>query len=170
MGVSRSIRVVLAESRRALRMTQAELGTAVHSSHRSVVRWEGGESMPSVQHLAALATLLRPVSRELATEVAAFAGETLDSLSIEERPSPPRPPPLPVMNFTPVPGPMRPKPEDLVDVVVLAAMLDTGGSAADVRRWLYVAVRRACDVGLTMAEAERALRPAPVAPRSDTDR
>jgi hypothetical protein len=94
-----------------------------------------------------LARLVYPHNPGLAAELAAYAGETLLGLGIEAPPVPPPPPPRDT------------KATDLVDILVLAAMVESGGTAHDVRRWLHAALKRACDVGLSLAEAERALRP-----------
>ena len=160
MVIVRNLRPVLHEARRALRMTQTEFATAVEASQRSVVRWEGGTATPAPQHLANLAALLHPVNRDLASEVAAHAGATLISLNLEAPPPPPAPPVPPVV-APPAPPPARPpaKPVDLVDVLVLAAMLETGSTAPDARRWLHVVMKRARDIGLTIEEAEEGLRP-----------
>ena len=40
-------------------------------------------------------------------------------------------------------------------------MAESGGAAADVRRWIHAVMKRAGDVGLTVEEAEKALRPPP---------
>jgi transcriptional regulator with XRE-family HTH domain len=160
----RNLRLVIGDARRALHMTQADFAGAVQGSHRSVVRWEGGQSIPAAHHLTNLATLLHPVDRDLAAEAALHAGATLESLGLEvppPPPAPPAPPPPPQAALPPAPPPRpRPKPGDLVDVLVFAGTLETGASAAEVRRWLHVVIKRACDVGLTMEEAEEGLRPA----------
>ena len=106
-----------------------------------------------------LAALLYPRNRDLAEEVAAYAGQTLVSLQLEAPPAPPAPPSVAAAAL-PVPG-VRAKPEDLVDILVLAGMAESGGAAADVRRWIHAVMKRAGDVGLTVEEAEKALRPPP---------
>ncbi len=159
MKPSRSARFVVFDARRALGMTQAQFGPAIGGSHRSTVRWEGGESTPGFHQYVNLATLLYPRNRDLAEEVAAYAGETLVSLKLEPPPAPPAPPPA-VAAAPPVTA-ARAKAEDLVDILVLAGMVESGGAPADVRRWIHAVMKRACDVGLTVEEAEKALRPPP---------
>ena len=108
------------------------------------------------------------LDRERAAEVAALAGESLVSLKLEAPPAPAASSPAAASTRAPgaapalAPAPTRalPKPEDLVDVLVLAGIVETGGSAVEVRRWLHAVMKRACDVGLSVEEAERALRPA----------
>jgi DNA-binding XRE family transcriptional regulator len=139
-------------------MTQTEFATAVEASQRSVVRWEGGTATPAPQHLANLAALLHP--RGLAAEVAAHAGATLISLNLEAPPpAPPVPPFVVPLAAPPPPARPRTKPVDLVDVLVLAAMLEMSCTAPDARRWLHAVMKRARDIGLTIEEAEEGLRP-----------
>lgn len=136
-------------------MTQAQFGTALGSSHRSAVRWDAGQATPGIDTLRTLARLLHPRDRALAAEVADAAdGETLVSLGLEPPPPPRAPPP-------PTPAPL-PRAEDLVDVVVLAAVELTGSLPATVRPMLHAVFKRGHEVGLTMEAAEKALRP-PVA-------
>jgi hypothetical protein len=142
--------VLIGEARRELRMTQEEFGHALGSSHRSAVRWDAGEATPSDHQLHTLARLLYPTNRALATEVAdAAGGETLKSLGLEgsaPSPAPPAPATLP-------------RAEDLVDILVLAAVELTGSSPATVRPMLHAVFRRGREVGITMEAAEKALRP-----------
>ncbi len=138
-------------------MSQKDFGYAVGSSHRSAVRWDAGQSTPGEHELRKLAGLLYPNERDLAVEVSAAAGETLESLGLEAPPPlPPPPPPAPVV-----------RPEDLVEIVVLTAVEQTGATPADARRWLHAVFKRALDIGLTTEVTEKALRPAAQgAPRS----
>jgi hypothetical protein len=155
----RSVSVVLGEARRALGMTQRAFGYAVGASHRSAVRWDAGQSVPAAHHLHALAKLVLPRSRDLAVEVARAADTTLVDLGLEAPPPPPGPPPPP-----PAPPAQHPTPaariEDLVDVLVLVAVEKSGAAPADARRWLRAVFERGTALGLSMADAERALRPA----------
>lgn len=152
----RRINLILGEARQVLRMSQREFGYAVGSSHRSAVRWDAGHADPGPHHLLALARLLYPQHRELAIEVADAADETLESLGLE---APPPPLPPPAVN----------RPEDLVDIIVLAAVEQTGASVATARSLLHAVFKRAADVGLSVEAAERALRPVVVrSEREDT--
>lgn len=146
----RSIHEVLGDARSALGMTQEEFGIAVGASHRSAVRWDAGQATPGVHQLHTLTRLLYPQHRALAAEVAAHADESLESLGLEA-PPPPVPPRTPH-------GMLRP--EDLVDVVVLAAVEITGSPSPAVRSLLHAVFKRGREVGLTMEDAEKALRPA----------
>src|SRR5579859_2471030 len=92
----RSMRAVLSEARRTLGMTQEQFGLALGSSHRSAVRWDGGDAEPAEHHLRALVPLLYRENRELAAEVASVLHETLESLGLEAPPAPPVPPLAPV--------------------------------------------------------------------------
>ncbi|HVR02991.1 MAG TPA: hypothetical protein VMT47_12720 [Polyangia bacterium] len=98
--------------------------------------------------------MLFPCDRALAAEVADLAGETLVGLGLEAPPAPPAPPPLP----SPPPAPaIVLRAEDLVDIVLLAAVELTGAAPADLRPLLRTVFRRAHDVGLTTESAARAL-------------
>jgi transcriptional regulator with XRE-family HTH domain len=148
----RAIRLILGEARNALHMSQREFGYAVGASHRTASRWDGGKASPGVHHLHVLARLLHPHDRTLAAEVADAADETLESLGLEIPPAPPPPAPLAL------PAP-KARPEDLVDLLVLTAVEQTGSSPAAVRPWLHAVVKRGAELGLTMEVAEQALRP-----------
>jgi transcriptional regulator with XRE-family HTH domain len=137
-------------------MSQRKFGMSVGSSHRTAARWDAGRSVPSVHNLQILARLLYAEHRELAIEVADAADETLESLGLEAPP----PPPLP-------PAPHRA--EDLVDIVVLAAVEQTGAPVATARGLLHAVFKRAAEIGLSVEAAERALRPVVVrSEREDT--
>ena len=150
----RSIHIILGEARRALGMSQEKFGYAIGSSHRSAVRWDAGRARPADHHLRTLAGLLHPVERALAAEVAAAIDETLESLGLEA-PRPPAPPGPP----TPPPPPAL-RPEDLIEIVVLAAVEQAGLAPATARQGLYAVFKRAREIGLTVEVAEKALRPA----------
>jgi hypothetical protein len=144
----RTIRHLLTDARRTLGMSQREFGPALGSSHRTATRWDSGASVPFELELRKLAELLVPIDQELATEAAAHMGETLESLGLVAA----RPPAKPVAPPTP--------PEDLVDIVVCAAAEASDVSPRAMRTLLYVAFRRANQVGLTVEQVERALAPA----------
>jgi hypothetical protein len=147
----RSIAVILHETQRALHMSQREFGPAVGASHRSAVRWMAGQAVPSEGQLRNLAQLLHSQDRTLAAEVADFIDETLVSLGLETEPPPfPASPP-------PAPPPPTVAAEDLVDVLVLAAVERTGAAPAPMRALLHAVFKRAREVGLTVEAAEKAL-------------
>jgi transcriptional regulator with XRE-family HTH domain len=139
-------------------MSQREFGAATGSSHRTAARWDAGRATPAPHHLRRLACLLYPEHRELATEAADAADETLESLGLEAAP-PPLPPPLPPQAAH--------RPEDIVDIVVLTAVDQTGAPVATARSLLHAVFKRAAELGLSVEAVEKALRPAAV--RSERD-
>lgn len=153
----RPIHAIVAEARSALSMSQREFGEAVGSSHRSAVRWDAGQASPGEHHLHTLAKLLHPVDRSLAAEVADAADETLEGLGLETPLVPAPPPPA----APPLPPPPQARAEDLVDLLVLTAVEQTGSAPAVVRPWLYAVMKRGAELRLTMDIAAQALRPAP---------
>jgi hypothetical protein len=93
---------------------------------------------------------VHPHDRALAAEVGGAIDETLESLGLEAPPpAPPAPPP---------PAPAL-RPEDPVEIVVLAAVEHTGAAPAAERQWLHAVFKRAHEIGLSTDIAERALRP-----------
>jgi hypothetical protein len=145
----RNVGLILLESQRALHMSQREFGYAVGASHRSAVRWAARQATPGESHLRKLAGLLLPHNRALAAEVADYIDESLVSLGLEA-PAPPQPSPRP-------PGPQL-RAEDLVDLLVLAAVERTGAAPAATRTMLHAVFKRAREVGLTVEVAEGALQ------------
>jgi len=139
----RPIHALLTDARRTLSLSQSEFGYAVGASHRTAVRWDAGQSTPAPHHLAKLAALLYGKNRELAQEVAVAADRTLEDLGLE-KPAPPA-------------GP-RFRPEDRAELLVLVAVEESGSAPATVRPWLHAVFARAMELGLTVQEAEAALR------------
>lgn len=80
--------------------------------------------------------------------MADYIDESLVSLGLEA-PAPPQPPPRP-------PGPQL-RAEDLVDLLVLAAVERTGAAPAAMRTMLHAVFKRAREVGLTVEVVESAL-------------
>jgi hypothetical protein len=126
----------------------------VGSSHRTAVRWDGGNARPAAHHLHNLARLIHPIDRAFAADIADAGDETLKGLGLE-----PLPPPSPVLRL-----------EDLVDLLVLTAVEHSGSTPAAVRPWLRAVMKRGADLGLTMASAEQALRPPPPEEPASKDR
>ncbi|HEX3343475.1 MAG TPA: hypothetical protein VHS09_02835, partial [Polyangiaceae bacterium] len=89
-----------------------------------------------------------------------YVDETLVSLGLEAPPPPPEPPPPAPVPPPPPPPPPPTPPEDLVDVLVLAAVETTGAAPAPMRALLHTVFKRAREVGLTVEAAEKALRAA----------
>jgi hypothetical protein len=156
----RIIQLILLDAQRALGMSQRQFGYAVGASHRTAVRWAAKQSTPHEVHLRELAGLLYPTDPVLAAEVADYIDETLVSLGLEAPPPPPPPPPLPPPAPTPPKPPEPPpvRPEDLVDILVLAAVKTTGAAPGPMRELLHTVFKRAKDVGLTVESAEAGLR------------
>jgi DNA-binding XRE family transcriptional regulator len=151
----RGVPALLADARRALGLTQEQLGTLLSSSKRTVQRWETGRGVPYAWHLAPLAARVHPHDAELAADLAAAAGGTLESLGIVAPPAPPPPPPAPEPA---TPPPMPPMPRHLaVDAVVCVASESLGQLPGPVRGALLAAFRRARELGLSCDEVERAL-------------
>ncbi len=135
-------------------MSQRQFGPAVGSSHRSAVRWDGGGSTPGAHHLHNLARLLDPRDRALAAEVADASGQTLETLGLETAADP-------LVSKV-----------NLVDLLVLTAVEQSGSLPAAVRPWLHAIMKRGVELRLTMEAAEEALRPAApeAAEATDEDR
>jgi DNA-binding XRE family transcriptional regulator len=179
----RSPSLVLHDARCLFNMTQRQFGEAIGASHRSAVRWDAEQSVPSKHHWIKLAGLLAPLDLALAAEAAAHADQTLEALGLTPpppppppTPPPPPPPPTPPPPTPPPPPPPPPpapppppppppppavRPEHLVDAVVCAVadFLDT--SPRTLRPLLYTAFKKARQVGLSVEEAEKALAPDP---------
>jgi hypothetical protein len=143
-------------------MTQREFGSATESSHRTAARWDAGRATPSPHQLCLVARLLYPQHPELAREVADAAYETLESLGLEAAPAPAASAPA-------APAPSAHRPEDLVDIVILAAVDQTGTPVATARSLVHAVFKRAADLGLSVEAVEKALRPVVVrSEREDT--
>jgi len=150
----RAIHAILNDARTKLGMTQRVFGEAVGASHRTAVRWDAGQATPGEHELHRLARLLHPVDRALAEEVAHAVDETLVGLGLEA------PAPSPPAAAAPSPPAPLARAEDLVDVLVLTAVEQSGSPPASVRTWLHAVMKRGAELRLTMEDAERALRPA----------
>jgi hypothetical protein len=134
-----------------LGMHHGTIAQALGVSRRSVSRWAlEGVRLPRSQlvPIAELALARRP---DLAAEIAALAGETLESLGLVPAP--------PAQTLGPLP------PHKLADLVVFAAAEACDVSPRAVRPGLLAAVRTAREVGLTLETLE-ALLTAPPASRA----
>lgn len=154
-----SLAELLVRARKTLGMTQAEFGPALGWSHKTALRWEWGRSEPDGPSMQKLLTLIAPIDVELATELAAAAGTTLESAGLA--PPPPAPPALPAT----APDQHRAKhalPEvtldDRTELVVHAAAEAMDAMPAAVRPMLYAAAARAIALGLTIEQLEASLR------------
>jgi hypothetical protein len=139
-------------AQRALGLTQGETAALVGASKRTAQRWSSRRSPIYADYLAKLAAHVHAHDAALAAELAAAAGQTLESLGIV-RPQPPAPPPLP------------PMPRHLAaDAVVCVAAEGMNVSPLAVRGALLAAFKRARELGLSCEEMERALAGAGAAP------
>jgi hypothetical protein len=134
-------------------MTQKQFGLALDASHRTASRWEAGKSTPFPTELRKLPAMVYPKDAQLAAELAALVGETLENLGLVKPPPPP--PPLP-----PPPAPPPPLPTALlVDSVVCAAADVMHAAPATLRAALHSAFRRARELRLSVDDVENALAP-----------
>jgi hypothetical protein len=136
-------------------MSQREFGPALGASHRTASRWDAGKSSPAEHHLRLLVRLLAPVNPSLANEAAAHIGETLESLGFAAPSAQPA-----TLAQSALAGPAK----DLVDIVVCAAAEASDTPPRAMRSLLYVAFRRARQIGLTTEQVEQALAPEEEAP------
>jgi transcriptional regulator with XRE-family HTH domain len=156
---SDSIRLVVL-AQRALGMSQGNLADLVQSSRRTISRWTSGGSMPSPAALQAIARAVHATDAELAAQLAAESGETLESLGIVQ----PAPPPV---VFAPAPPPLPrhlPPARLMVESVVCAAAEAMQTTPSAVRDVLRTAFARARGLGMTIEEVDDALSPAPGVP------
>jgi transcriptional regulator with XRE-family HTH domain len=86
--ITRPTELLVVLAREALALNQEQFAKAVGSSVRTISRWEGGRSTPADFHFRAIAKLVHPVARDLATEAAARAGTTLEQLGFAGQASP----------------------------------------------------------------------------------
>jgi len=146
----RTVRALLEHGRAAIGSSQRELAQIMGSSYRTVQRMQAGQSDPSEAQMARLAAAVHPRDPKIAAQIAAAVGETLESLGIVARPSPP-----PASN-----GPALP-PEDLVpllaEAVVAAAAEVLGISPATMRPALVAALERAVRARLSVEAMHGAL-------------
>jgi transcriptional regulator with XRE-family HTH domain len=162
---------LLGRSRLALSFTQNELAMMLGVARRTVGRWEGGDSTPSIDELRKLARAVHPKDAQLAVEIAAEGGTTLEALGlvVPASKAPPTPPAAP----TPPPRPFPPV-DLMIDSVVhvaaqaLAAHDAHGEPATIVRAVLSAAFSRARGLGLTIEEVDNALSPRPKATEKGT--
>jgi transcriptional regulator with XRE-family HTH domain len=157
---------LLVRARQALDLTQDDLATALGVARRTIGRWEGLQSTPSVDDLAKLARIAYPKDPALAAEIAAEGGATLEGLGLAARssvdPSAPVAPPIPLRPFPPVDLVM----DSIVHVAARALDAENPGSDSveTVRAVLRAAFARARGLGLTVEEIDDALSPPPAPP------
>ena len=149
----RPLPALLYEARRSLDLaSQGALGTLLGSSERSGQRWERGEATPMDDQLQKLAAFVFPKNADLAAEIAAAAGSTLEQLGMV-RPGPR----VPAAVSAPLPTPAPPDPIHIVDTVVCAAAEAMQLMPDAIRPALRAAFRRARLAGLSVAAVDTAL-------------
>jgi DNA-binding transcriptional regulator YiaG len=148
-AMAREVAALLIEARRHLGVSQGQLGEMLGSSERTGQRWERGGSTPMPTQLHTLAGLVYPHARDLAAQIAAAGGSSLEHLGIVRTEEPPPPPP-PAQ-------PEVPDPVHIVDTVVCAAAEAMNLMPNEIRPALRAAFRRARLAGLTVEAVDRGL-------------
>ena len=148
-------------ARNALDFTQAQMGDALGVARRTITRWEAGQSYPSVDDMFEMARAVFEKDPALAAELAAEGGGSLEGIGLAKKvaaaphapPAPAGPPPRP---FPPVDLMM----DSVVHVAVQAlAAAKEQEPIAVARAVLTVGFSRARALGITIDEADQALRP-----------
>jgi len=175
--VAQPMQRLLVRARQALGWNQRELGQQLGSSHRTAVRWESGQSHFSPPYAAQLATLVYPIDRDLAWEIAALTGQTLVGLGLEAPPAPPEPP---LVVAPPVPAVSPPPATPAALGTLLDALVCVVADASDVapkviRPTVLLTLRRVLALGLDLQAAEAAgllesAAPVPLAPSGPVQR
>jgi transcriptional regulator with XRE-family HTH domain len=153
---------LVVRSRMALGLTQKELGAMFGMSSRTAHRWEGGASFPGVQELRRLACEVESRDPELAAQLAAHTGTTLDALRVAAAPVATHEAPVAV-EVVPVATREFPPVGLLIDSILVAAVdaaEDVGVPAMArpaLRAILGAAFGRARALGLTVEEVDEAL-------------
>jgi transcriptional regulator with XRE-family HTH domain len=146
--LNRIVTLPMMRARELLRMTQGEFGEALGVSKRTAHRWEAAGGQPSLSQVVTAARLVHPLDATLAAELAAAASETLESLGLVQRATPPAPaPPLPS--------------RVVVQAVVCAAAEALGVAPGAVRGAVLAAFTCARELRLSVEEVEGALAPEP---------
>ena len=125
-------------------MSQTALGEVLGASRKTIARWQHPAHRFGPAQIHALAEAVHPVNPELASEIAASGGETLETLGIVAPPQTTAPP-LPALAH-------------LVDAVVMAAVEANGGLSPQLRPMLSAAFERAEAMGLNVADVAQGLR------------
>jgi hypothetical protein len=143
-----------------LLFNQRTLADAIGSSHRTVQRWSSGRAHPLVMHVRKLAVLVYPHDAPLAAELAALAGESLESLGLV--------PPAPAAPAQASP-PAAPPPSPLLLAALAESVVAAAAEAMDVsprvaRPAVLAAAERAQSANVSIDDLVRALRPPPPPP------
>jgi transcriptional regulator with XRE-family HTH domain len=158
----RNIGFLLTQAMQEFGVSQEKFGEMLGSSRRTVTRWFGGGSSPSIHQLQKLARILYPRDAELAAQIAGQTGSTLEALGIAPPPKAPAPPPPVLQPPQPPAPPPRPRPsaEVLADSIVCAAAEALGTAPSGVREVVRASFRRARATGLTVEEIDDVFSPA----------
>jgi DNA-binding XRE family transcriptional regulator len=140
-SLNRPIAALIGQARRTLGVSQRELGELLGASRRTAARWEWGHSELSVSNACDLARRVHPHDPALASELAAAASQTLESLGLLVSTPPPR--------------------ALVVDAVVCVAAEVLGMAPGAVRGALHAAFKRTRELQLSLEDVEAALAPAP---------
>jgi transcriptional regulator with XRE-family HTH domain len=148
----------------ALGLTQEQVGARLGASRRTVSRWIGHQSSPTIDHLTTLARIVHSTDAALAAQLAAEAGQTLQSLGLVQ-PMPRFEPPPAASPHPPAPPPRAVPPVALlVESIVCAAAETLQVAPSGVREALRSAFARARGLGLTVEEVDAALSPPAAVP------
>ena len=88
---------LMMRARYTLSTAHSDVPSLLHTSKRTMQRWQAAQAHPSDTELAAMARHLHPIDAQLAASVAEAAGQTLESLGVIASKPPPAPvlPPMP---------------------------------------------------------------------------
>jgi hypothetical protein len=140
----------MACAQQATGLRQSKIGELLGVSRRTAQRY-ADTGVPS-GHLPNLARVVFPSDPDLAAEMAARVGQSLESLGLVAPPPPPEP-------AAPAPPPQPAPPADgVVDAVVCAAAEAMDVKPRDVRPGLLAAIARAREIGVPIDQVERVLR------------
>ena len=143
-----SIPSLLMEARRALLQSQEMQGQMLGVSRRTVIRWDAGQSAPLRSQLAELARAVYAKDADLAARLASAAGESLDSIGLDEA------------AWVGMPSGAQGaslRLECVVDAIVCSAAEAMDAPPSAVRRSLLAAFKRADELGLTVRALHKAL-------------
>jgi hypothetical protein len=143
---------LLERAQKAFRATRVDMATRCGVGRTTFIHWVYGEGAPKPAVLSKLAADVFEVDKDLAAELAACAGITLETLGLGEKSKPPRAAPPPTAPTS------RVQLRHLADSVVLAVAEMLDRSPNMVRPMLIAAFERADVLGLTVREAIAGLR------------
>jgi hypothetical protein len=164
----------------AMGKTQAGLGEALGVARRTAQRW-AQNGVPSY-HMPELAKVVHPHDANLAAEIAAAVGTTLEALGLVVPAAVPSLEPAPALVHEataaasaasaakPESPPAPAMPDAVVDAVVCAAAEVMNLPPREVRAGLHAAFASAKEIGLTVDAVERALRAKQQASRAKPSR